>query len=328
VSRPWLRTTVAAVAALIVLLASALPLRGLGILVVVALAGLDVTLVQATGGLAFRRRSGLDERERALRDLAYRRGFRWIGLGVVLLWLVWLLSYVAVTAGASGLKETDVDTGISGRILLSMVELLLLLPTCVVAWREEGAPAREWGELDGGRGRRRGWMAWLVLPALVTAWIAAVVWLPLQSAPHGSLSVAGGPSAATCQEFAGGAMVGSEFGATVGLRAYVCWDGAVAYIWGNPSLPTPTGALREEGVSGFASRDANPMAPLYSGCGLDNTADFATVSGTTCSERIDAAGTVHYAVSARVSPLPFGIASREVTVELVVTRDGRVLQQP
>ncbi len=37
---------------------------------------------------------------------------------------------------------------------------------------------------------------------------------------------------------------------------------------------------------------------------------------------------MHYTVSARVSPLPFGIASREVSIELVVTRAGKILEQP
>lgn len=329
-TRPVRRTLVVAAGAVTTLLASALPLHGFGIVAVVVLAGLDILLLQATGGLPFRRVAGLDERQRTRRDLAYRRGFRWIGLAMMLLLLVLFVSYVAVTAGASALKEMDVDTGITGRIVLATVELLLMLPTFVVAWLEEDAPGPDGGEGDGGRGRRRGRMAWLVLPAIVAAWLAAVVWLPLQSAPHGSLSVTGGPSGTTCQEFAGGTMVGSEFGATVGFRADVCWDGTVAYVWGNPALPIPARALHDYSVPGFTPPESwdDPANPLGSGCGLDNLDDFANVSQTTCSERVDAAGTLHYAVTARVSPLPFGIGSRRVTVELVVTRDGRVLQQP
>jgi hypothetical protein len=33
-------------------------------------------------------------------------------------------------------------------------------------------------------------------------------------------------------------------------------------------------------------------------------------------------------VHARVTPLPFGIAARDVVLTLVVTRDGRVLEAP
>jgi hypothetical protein len=116
----------------------------------------------------------------------------------------------------------------------------------------------------------------------------------------------------------------------VGLRADVCWDGSVAYVLGNPSLPLPTRALRDYGAPGFTPPASwvNPAQPMLSGCGLDNLDDFATVSPTTCTERIDASGTLHYTVSARVSPLPFGIGSRQVTVDLVVTRTGKVLEQP
>jgi hypothetical protein len=322
------QVVVMGVGAVTTLLASAVPLHGFGIVLVVALGGLDILLLQATGWLAFRRGSGLDERQGALRDLAYRRGFRWIGLAMGLLLLVLFVSYLVVTGGVSAVKTADVDTGITGRILLATIELLVILPTCVVAWREEDATGPDEDEGDGGRSRRRGWMAWLVIPGILAGWLAAVVWLPIQSAPHGSLSVGGGPSNATCQEFAGGTMIGSEFGATVGFRTYVCWNGTDAFVWGNPRLPLPPSALQSAGPPGFTAPESlfNPASPLYSGCGLDNLSDFAAVGQTTCAEHIDATGTLHYTVKARVSPLPFGIASREVSVELVVTRTGKVLQ--
>jgi len=329
VTRRTRRVLTVAAGAATALLASALPLHGFGILVVVALAGLDILLLQTTGGLAFRRMAGLDERQRTLRDLAYRRGFRWIGLAMALLLLILFVSYVAVTAGASSLKETDVDTGITGRIVLATGELLLILPTSVIAWREEDRPGGDGGEGDGGRGLRS-WRAWLVLPGLIAAWLAAVAWAAPQSAPHGSLSLGGGPSNATCQEFAGGTMIGTEFGATVGFRADVCWNGTDAFVWGNPRLPLPPSALRNAGPPGLTAPEDlfDPPSPLYSGCGLDNLSDFAAVGPTTCSERIDAGGTLHYTVSARVSPLPLGIASRAVTLDLVVTRTGKVLERP
>ena len=330
--RPGRRAQVLAIGALTALLASAMPLHGFGILVVVALAGLDILLLQATGGLAFRGESGLDERQRRLRDFAYRRGFRWIGLAIVLLYVVWLGSDIAVTIASqfSIPAGSAVDVGIPGRIALAMAELLLMVPTCVVAWREDGGDGGTDAAEDGsGRDRRRTWVAWLVLPGLVAAWLAAVIWLPPQSAPHGSFSESGGgPSGAACQEFAGGTVVGAEFGATVGLGANVCWDGTLAYVVGDPSLPIPASAIRDYAVPGFTptASEIDPAQPQLSGCGWDTTADFAAVSRTTCTERIDANGTMRYTVSARVAPLPFGIASREVSVDLVVTRNGKVLE--
>ena len=329
------RVLVIAIGAVNALLASALPLHGFGIVVVAALAVLDILLLQATGGLAFRRASGLDERQRLLRDLAYRRGFRWIGQAIVLLWIVGVGSEIAVTVVSATTSQfsipavSAVDTGIAGRIVLAMAELLLMMPTCVIAWREDGGSGMEGVEDEGGRERRRTWRAWLVLPGLVAAWLVAVGWLPPQSAPHGSFSSTsgGGSSGLACQEFAGGTMVGAEFGATLGLGADVCWDGTVAYVVGDPSLPIPASAIHDYAVPGFTPppNEVNPAQPL-SGCGWDTTADFAAVSRTRCGERIDANGTLHYTVSAQVSPLPFGIASREVSIHLVVTRTGKVLE--
>ncbi|MGA2283396.1 MAG: hypothetical protein ABSH07_06930 [Candidatus Dormibacteria bacterium] len=338
-SGPVRRSLVIATVGVTALLTSALPLHGFGILMVLALAALDLLLLQATGGLAFRRSSRLDERQRRLRDLAYRRGFRWSGLAIVLLYVLWFVSDIVVTVVSATTSMFSippvaaVDIGIPGRIALAMAELLLMLPTLVIAWREDGGvDAEADADAAGGEIRRRPrWMAWLVLPGIAAAWLAAVVWLPPQSAPHGSFSASGGgPSGTTCQDFAGGTMVGAEFGAVVGLRANVCWDGTVAYVQGNPSLPIPASALRDYSTPGFTPPASwvNPAQPQLSGCGLDNTGDFAAVSPTTCSERIDAAGTLHYAVTARVSPLPFGIAARQVTVDLVVTRNGKVLEQP
>ena len=333
--RPGRRSLVVAAWTLIALLASALPLHGFGILVVMALAGLDILLLQATGWLAFRRGSRLDERQRRLRDFAYRRGFRWIGLAIVLLYVLWLASDIAVTVISATTSQfsipafSAVNTGTPGRIVIALAEVLLMLPTCVIAWREDGGGDTD-GVADGTeRDRRRTWVAWLVLPGIVAAWFAAVVWLPLQSAPHGSFSSSGGgPSGTTCQTYAGGVMAGAEFGASVGLRANVCWDGSVAYVSGNPSLPLPASVIRDYGVPEFtpSASEINPAQPMLSGCGLDNLSDFAAVGQTTCTERIDASGTMYYTVSARVSPLPFGIASREVSVALVVTRTGKVLE--
>jgi len=160
VTRAARQVVVMAVVAVTALLASALPLHGFGILVVVVLAGLDLVLLQATGWLAFRRSAALDERQTALRDRAYRRGFRLIGLAVLLLWLVWFLSYVLVTQGATVSAGAGIDSGIAGRVLVVVAELLTMTATCVVAWREDGSrspteslPARGGGVTgDGWRG--------------------------------------------------------------------------------------------------------------------------------------------------------------------------------
>jgi hypothetical protein len=327
-TRSLRRVAVVAVAAVTAVLASALPLHGFGIVVVVVLAGLDILLLQATGWLAFRRGSALDERQTALRDRAYRRGFRLIGLAVLLLGLVWFVSYVFVAQDATVSAGAGIDSGIAGRVLVVAAELVTMMATCVVAWREDGSPESDGVAAGAGQGRNGQWVAWLLLPAIVAAWLLAVAWGPPQSVARGSISIIGGGPASgwTCHEFGGGTMIGAEFGATVGLRAYVCWDGTDAFVWGDPAVPPP--ASLNHYFKPFTALEFDGANTLETGCGMDNLSDFASVGATTCTERIDAGGTMHYTVSARVSPLPFGIASREVSVALVVTRTGKVLEQP
>jgi hypothetical protein len=325
-TRPLRRVAVTAVAAVTAVLASDLPLHGFGIVMVVVLAGLDILLLQATGWLTFRRGSALDERQTALRDRAYRRGFRLIGLAVLLLWLVWFVSYVLVAQGATVSAGAGIDSGIAGRVLVVVAELLTMMATCVVAWREDGSPESDGVAAAAGQGLHGRWMAWLLLPVIVAAWLLAVAWGPPQSVARGSISFSGGGPASgwTCHEFGGGTMIGADFGATVGLRAYVCWNGTDAFVWGDPALPPP--ASLNHYFKPFTAVEFDSANTLETGCGLDNVSDFAAVRQTTCAERIDAGGTMHYTVSARVAPLPFGIASREVTLDLMVTRNGKVLE--
>jgi len=73
---------------------------------------------------------------------------------------------------------------------------------------------------------------------------------------------------------------------------------------------------------------ADPEDRFLTACGADNVEDFAAVSGTTCTAKVDADGTLHYTVYAHVAPWSLPFVGRDVTMELVVTRDGRVLSQP
>ena len=321
--RPARRTLVLAALAVTAFLVCSLPasLHGTGIVPVLALAALDVALVQATGGLAFARARSLDERQAALRDLAYRRSFRLLGLAMV-------LAIVAASVGTyAGMAATirnhgdftQVDSGIAGRLLAGVLELLLMMPTLVVAWMVPGRPA---GDRVPGEGAGRSSPLLLVLapavPALAAAWLLAVAWAPAQAAgPSHSFGISADWLGSRCQHFATGRIVGAGFGATVGLRAHVCWNGRQAFVVGDPRIPPPVAG----GIVPF--RDSSLTA-----CGADNVEDFAVVSGTTCTATTGADGTLHYTVRARVSPLPFAIGARDVAMDLVVTREGRLLEQP
>jgi len=316
VNARWARRDLV-LAALVVcaFMASGLPgsLHGTGIVLVLVLAIIDVALIRATGGLAFAPARSLDERQARLRDLAYRRGFRLLGLAqVVALAVAFLGTYINVLVtfrSDAGLSQ--VDSGISGRFLVAFLELLLMMPTMVIAWME---PDRA----DDDPRPARGLWALLAVPAVAAAWLLAVTWAPAQAAASSrSTFVDSTVANATCRHFVGGRIVGAEFGATVGARVQVCWNGQQAFVVGDPSAPAPG-----------AGETSPPRAPILTACGADNADDFALVSGVTCKATTDANGTLRYTVRSRVSPLPLGIAEREVAMSLVVTRDGRVLEHP
>jgi hypothetical protein len=152
---------------------------------------------------------------------------------------------------------------------------------------------------------------------VAAAWLLAVSWAPVQAAgPSRSFGVDLSLQGSTCRHFATGRIVGAGFGATVGMRVEVCWNGREAFVVGDPGVPLPAGIM------------APTDDPLLTACGLDDREDFATVSGTTCTARIDDDGTLHYSVRSRVSPLPLPIGAREVRMDLVVTGSGVVLQEP
>jgi len=277
-------------------------LHGAGIAAALALAAGDAALVRATGGLAFARTRSLDERQAALRDLAYRRGFRLLGLAIVLVIVLGYASDVAgfflMARGPAGVNQ--LDTGLAARFLVAGLELLVMMPTLVIAWSQrepaddDPAPAAQ---------RPLGAPA-LAVPAILAAWLAAVAWAPVQTAaPSAGTSIGADSPGSVCRHFAAGHTYGAGFGATVGMRVEVCWNGRQAFVDPDPDR-------------------------MVTACGADDVQDFAVVSGVRCDATVDGTGTLHYTVRARVSPLPLSIGARDVILRLAVTRDGAVLERP
>jgi hypothetical protein len=285
------------------ILASALPrsLDGFGLFPVLLLTTLDLVLIRSTRGLAFARGASLDERERGVRDHAYRVAFRWLGLAVAALLIITFISAIAAAllfpiTGAS--FPSDLNTGITGRGLFAVLEFLCIVPTLVIAWNQPDGSVPSDLAQTGAQRRTALSMMWLILPGIVALWVLDVTLLPVQAAtrnPYFSSS-----SGAKCQEFVGGRVIGGPFGATVGLDATVCWSGTKASLSDDPF------------------RDA---------CGSNSNDDFAGVTET-CTASTDSDGTLHYAVRAQVAPFPFSIGTRTVTMTLIVARDGTVIAQP
>ncbi|MBV8194591.1 MAG: hypothetical protein JOY80_03600 [Candidatus Dormibacteraeota bacterium] len=314
-------------------------LHGFGIAIVLVLASLDIILIHSTDGLAFARTRSLDERQRALRDRAYRLGFRLFGLAVILLMVLSVvisaLALITGQIGGIGPGFTQLDEGVPGHTLVAVAELVLMMPTLVIAWVDPGGTdAAATVTVVGSRRRARPYAAWLALPLLTGAWLGAALALPAQRAAAGTGFILDDSfPGATCRHFVDGAIVGAEFGATVGLRVEVCWNHTDAFVVGDSQIPLPASALHGIAASAPAGVSVppnfvNPADPSLTLCAADSSGDFAAVASTECTATIDASGTLHYTVYAAIAPLPFSVGARAITLSLVVDRDGRVIAQP
>jgi hypothetical protein len=292
--------------------ASQLPysLSGTGIVLLLALVGLDAALGAVTGWLAFASSSRLDERQKALRDRAYRIGFRLIGAGVLVMFLLYIAGVILRSMIESGPIQLPSD-GFSARTALALAELLVIAPTAVIAWilppgkeSEEPRPIR--------------WIPLVAVPAVALAWILAVLVGPVQATRLSMVPDGGfGMSDATCGHFSAVDRVASGFGGSARLEAEVCWNRQQAFTVGDPSLPSPASLPAEEFSHPFPGETACAPATIDT--------DFGTVVEH-CVAQIDADGTLRMALNGRISPLPGGIGSRDVEMHLVVTRNGKLVR--
>ncbi|HYM51423.1 MAG TPA: hypothetical protein VET65_12750 [Candidatus Limnocylindrales bacterium] len=290
-----------------------LSLHGWGIVVTLVLIGLDVALGARTGWLAFARSSGLDEREAALRNRAYRTAFRVVIGGILLMALGAYLSSLRTFFLLDSPGPLPIPDPLGPRGIVALLELLALAPTAVIAWRQpdsERTSAAAW------LGRA---MPALAIPLVVGVWVLALSAPPAlavtrSQVPTTSLEVSG----ATCGAFSALREVGYGFGAGMRMRAAVCWDGKQAWIFGDPALREPAFVGNLFGPT--------PSDPYLTTCAVAVDAqDFAVVSGKRCTESIDANGTMHYVAQEQVSIGLRGLLQHQLRIDLVVTRDGRVI---
>lgn len=305
------RTCVVLVALLWLVLASQLPysLNGAGVVVLLALVALDVLLGVTTGWLAFAPTPRLDERQAALRDRAYRIGFRLVGAGVLIMFLLYIAGNIVQAIMASGQLRFPTD-GFGARTALAIVELFLIAPTAVVAWLLP--PENESTDRRPAR-----WLPLVAVPAVALVWLIAVLAAPVQSTTVATIPDNGfAMSDATCGHFSAVDRVAYGFGGGARLEAEVCWNRQQAFPVGDNSLPHP--------ASRPAGEFARPFPGLTSCAPRAMDTDFGTVSEH-CSFQIDAAGTFHLMLRGRVSPLPGGFLARDVEIQLVVPPDGSVV---
>ena len=288
-----------------VLLISPLPssLEGAGIVLVLLLIGLDIVLGIVTGWLALQPTSRLDERQTILRDTAYRIAFRLTAAGIFLILISTLVGTILITQNTVTLRPI----GISPRNLAALIEMFVILPTATIAWLQ---PV----DLDDAEVRartRRYWWLFLFLPLLAGVWATATELVPASTVVVRGMPGTFSSDDMKCDEFTAEKQVLAGFGGSLGFHAGVCWAGSRAFIIGDPSLgPAAREGFSEPTITSCSTADANT--------------DFATVSQH-CTARLDADGTVRMRAQGQVSPLPFGWGTRQLDVELAVSRDGKLM---
>jgi len=302
------------------LLASSIPtsLHGAGIVLLLAVIALDLVLGVMTDWLAFLPTSRLDERQAALRNRAYRLGFRLLAAGVLL--MVPFAIFGAALATSNMQSINAVPDAITPRHLAAFLELLIVGPTAIIAWLQRD------DEITSALARPRGWWSLLTVPLLAGLWFVAGQVLPAQTYTGHGMNGSFQAFGATCDHYAAEKSVAGGFAGATRLKVEVCWDGRNAWAFGDPSLHTPINLMPAPvPADQLLTPYSMPTLPDLTSCTpSDPDRDFVAVSES-CTEEIDANGTMRLTVRGRVSPLPGGAGSREVQIRLVVTRDGQVV---
>lgn len=263
-----------------------------GLILQILLALGFVLLGRATQRVASAPDAEVDERQEMLRNRAHRLAY---GAFALALGGTVLISYVASAESRAWLAGALRGGGPSSTFFF----LLFFLPAMVLAWLE---PDRLSGSdvpalATTGRARLATSMIAIALCAPVVLSLALAV-APVRT----ERTVRSEPNEANmhCTFFDARTRVGLGFGAVIPHSAVACWDGTKAFeSWG----------LNQSDCM------------IYS-------AELMTVETLQCTRTTDADGTLHFVNRSRVRSgiLPF--ITRDVAMELVLTRDGRVVRYP
>lgn len=251
---------------------------------------LNVALGWATLRIASAPDRTVDERQESLRNRSHRIAY----------WAFALLvgGTIVVAQVASPASRTWVAGAFAnGGAVIAFFELLFVLPAMVVAWLEPDHLAAETPAPLSGRARLALGMlaAAIVWPALLSVGVAV---LPVRTTAS-VRSVDVSPSS-RCVELTGASQVGFGVEARIPVHAMACGDGRTASeVWG-----------------------LNRSDCL----GADTT--LATVTPVRCSRTTGPDGTLRFTYGAMVRPTLLPFLGREVTMRVVIDRDGRVVRFP
>jgi hypothetical protein len=264
---------------------------------VLLLVVLNVSLGTATQRVATAPDTTVDERQEAMRNRAHRIAYAIFAVAVG--------GTVVVADVASQQTRSWLGSTVGSGGLIVFLELLFVLPAMVMAFLEPAYPAVEVRELEGHRphGRRaRTAMALLALtvaiPVLLS--LAIAVLPPSTSRTLAATTDGGGSGATACREFYANTHVGLGIEATFPLHAMVCWNGKRAFE-----------------TFGMNNSDC-----------LGGSSALTTATTTQCTRTTAADGTLAFTYRTDVASSLIPFVHRDVTLRLVIDRNGTVEQFP
>lgn len=266
----------------------------LAIPALVALILCDFALGRATRRLAGAPDDVLDERQAVWRNRAYTIAY--------VLFAATVAAVLVVGQFASeGSRQWLADSMKSGGAFVALIELLAFLPSMVIAWIEPdrivGADAPRLRTSVAARIAVAMVVLSLVIPIVLSLSIAVG---PIGTSTTTHLESSVDAASAPCRYFGARKHVGIGFGATIPMSAVACWNGSSAYEeWG------------------LNASDCH----IYS-------SEFASVDTLECRRTSSPDGTLRFSYRVRVQAAVLPFVTRDLTLALVLSKNGKVVQFP
>ena len=255
---------------------------------------LNVALGWATLRMASAPEAALDERQESFRNRSHRIAYLSFGL---------VGGAIVVAQVAGPVSRAWVTGALNGGALIAFLELLFVLPGMVVAWLEPDhlAPESAVPALDGRARLALGMLAvaiaWPVLLSVALVVLPARTTSTVRTSTVRTLSA--DPSL-RCVELMANSRIGIGVEAQIPVHATACGDGRTA-------------------SAGYGLNQSDCLIA---------SATFATVTADQCGRTVGPDGMLRFTYGAMVRPSLLPFLGREVTMHVVVDRDGRVVRFP
>lgn len=262
------------------------------LLLVVFLVVLNIALGGATQRMAAAPDSSVDERQEAMRNRAHRIAY--------VVFAVAVGGTALVADVASQQTRSWLGSSFRGGGCVAFLELLFVLPAMVLAFLEPEVRLSNMRDAKDAPRQSGGTRVALTLLTLTVGLPFLMSVLVAVLPPRTATTIQAPSAGPTCREFFARRDVGYGVQAALQLHAQVCWDGRRA--------------VEDYGMN-------------QSDCHPDGT-DLVTVATTQCTRTTDATGTLAFTYRTSVASGLTPFLTRQVTLQLVVDRNGNVLQFP